>query len=181
MIGSAGRIAARRAPTTAVRRMSTAEPKMHKAKEWQVIKDSRPKTHDHVSSFGCTRFLPALLKCTTFYVHYRRIYEGLVRISTIDLSTIDLQITKSSSSLSLSSTTAYLLRFILLFAFPSHVHTMCCETTKILVTKQSKQLVFEGDFPKLGIGLGVLAVIGAGYGSMYFGMWHQQKKQGYWK
>jgi hypothetical protein len=44
-----------------------------------------------------------------------------------------------------------------------------------------KQLVFEGDFPKLGIGLGVLAVIGAGYGSMYFGMWHQQKKQGYWK
>lgn len=46
---------------------------------------------------------------------------------------------------------------------------------------QSKQLVFEGDFPKLGIGLGVLAVIGAGYGSMYFGMWHQQKKQGYWK
>ena len=96
-------------------------------------------------------------------------------------SAYDLQITKSSSSLSLSSTTAYLLRFILLFAFLSHVHTMCCETTKILVTKQSKQLVFEGDFPKLGIGLGVLAVIGAGYGSMYFGMWHQQKKQGYWK
>lgn len=46
---------------------------------------------------------------------------------------------------------------------------------------KTKQLVFEGDFPKLGIGLGVLAVIGAGYGSMYFGMWHQQKKQGYWK
>ena len=44
-----GRIAARRAPSAAVRRMSTAEPKMHKAKEWQVIKDSRPKTHDHVS------------------------------------------------------------------------------------------------------------------------------------
>merc|ERR1719253_2266295 len=83
-----GRIAARRAPSAAVRRMSTAEPKMHKAKEWQIIKDSRPKTHDH--------------------------------------------------------------------------------------------LVFEGDFPKLGIGLGVLAVLGAGYGSMYFGMWHQQTKQGYW-
>ena len=44
-----GRIAARRAPSAAVRRMSTAEPKMHKAKEWQIIKDSRPKTHDHVS------------------------------------------------------------------------------------------------------------------------------------
>lgn len=52
MIGAAGRIAARRAPvpSAAVRRMSTAEPKMHKAKEWQIIKDSRPKTHDHVSS-----------------------------------------------------------------------------------------------------------------------------------
>ena len=50
MIGAAGRIAARRASSAAVRRMSTAEPKMHKAKEWQIIKDSRPKTHDHVSS-----------------------------------------------------------------------------------------------------------------------------------
>lgn len=71
--------------------------------------------------------------------------------------------------------------FIPLSDFLSYMHMMCCETTKILLTKQSKQLVFEGDFPKLGIGLGVLAVIGAGYGSMYFGMWHQQKKQGYWK
>lgn len=137
---------------------------MHKAKEWQVIKDSRPKTHDHVSSFECIRYLPASLICTKFYVHYRRISEGLVRV--------------------LVSTTTYMysLRFIILSAFLPHLHMMCCETTIILFRmNQSKQLVFEGDFPKLGIGLGVLAVIGAGYGSMYFGMWHQQKKQGYWK
>ena len=43
------------------------------------------------------------------------------------------------------------------------------------------QLVFEGDYPKLGIGLGVLAVVGAGYGTMAFGLAHQQYKQGYWK
>ena len=54
-------------------------------------------------------------------------------------------------------------------------------TTTDMFANKKKQLVFEGDFPKLGIGLGVLAVIGAGYGSMYFGMWHQQTKQGYWK
>jgi len=57
---------------------------------------------------------------------------------------------------------------------------MCCDKPHSTLYR-IKQLVFEGDFPKLGIGLGVLAVIGAGYGSMYFGMWHQQKKQGYWK
>ena len=56
---------------------------------------------------------------------------------------------------------------------------MCPGKSRVVMNQ--KQLVFEGDFPKLGIGLGVLAVIGAGYGSMYFGMWHQQTKQGYWK
>lgn len=55
------------------------------------------------------------------------------------------------------------------------------ETPHDVRNNNKKQLVFEGDFPKLGIGLGVLAVLGAGYGSMYFGMWHQQTKQGYWK
>mmetsp|Transcript_2022 Transcript_2022/g.3212 ORF Transcript_2022/g.3212 Transcript_2022/m.3212 type:complete len:92 (-) Transcript_2022:302-577(-) len=40
---------------------------------------------------------------------------------------------------------------------------------------------FEPPYNKVGIACGVVGVITAGYGSMYFGMRHQQYKQGYWK
>mmetsp|Transcript_25006 Transcript_25006/g.54519 ORF Transcript_25006/g.54519 Transcript_25006/m.54519 type:complete len:94 (+) Transcript_25006:73-354(+) len=93
MIGSqlsrSALVAARRAPAVVSRRTMSAEPKMHKAAEWETIVKSRPEVHDH--------------------------------------------------------------------------------------------LVFEGDYPKLGIGLGVAAVVIAGYGTMAFGLAHQQYKQGYWK
>ena len=118
-------------------------------------------------------------KCTRSNVHYRRIFEGLVRISLAP-SSIDRQ---PAIFPSFQSQHTYLLRHIFFFFLISFVHdAMCCAVKRFNQNKiKTEQLVFEGDFPKLGIGLGVLAVIGAGYGSMYFGMWHQQKKQGYWK
>jgi hypothetical protein len=43
------------------------------------------------------------------------------------------------------------------------------------------QNVFEGDYNKFVVGGMVLSVLTLGYGSMYFGMRHQQYKAGYWK
>lgn len=45
----------------------------------------------------------------------------------------------------------------------------------------STQLVFEGDYSTPFIGAAVIGVVASGYGMMYFGMRHQQYKQGYWK
>ncbi|EJK66645.1 hypothetical protein THAOC_12422 [Thalassiosira oceanica] len=42
-------------------------------------------------------------------------------------------------------------------------------------------LVFEGDYSTPFIGAAVIGVVASGYGMMYFGMRHQQYKQGYWK
>mmetsp|Transcript_18393 Transcript_18393/g.21216 ORF Transcript_18393/g.21216 Transcript_18393/m.21216 type:complete len:92 (+) Transcript_18393:67-342(+) len=41
--------------------------------------------------------------------------------------------------------------------------------------------VFEPPYNKATAALGVLSVLGLGYGTMYFGLSHQQRKQGYWK
>ena len=43
------------------------------------------------------------------------------------------------------------------------------------------QLVFEGDFSAVTTGAMIVGVVASGYGMMYFGMSHQQRKQGYWK
>lgn len=144
MIGSAGRIAARRAPTTAVRRMSTAEPKMHKAKEWQVIKDSRPKTHDHVSSFGCRR--SAQLKM----YHVLRTLPTDFRGSGSDIAR-SVQYRSSASHLSLFSITAYLptSSYILLLSdfFCARCDVLCCETLQSK-PNQNQTACFRGRFPQ---------------------------------
>eukprot|EP01082_Thalassiosira_pseudonana_P011002 g10343.t1 g10343 contig4:1689771-1690398(-) len=41
--------------------------------------------------------------------------------------------------------------------------------------------VFEPPFSPPVVGAAVVGVISIGYGLMYFGMRHQQYKQGYWK
>mmetsp|Transcript_11830 Transcript_11830/g.17941 ORF Transcript_11830/g.17941 Transcript_11830/m.17941 type:complete len:91 (-) Transcript_11830:351-623(-) len=41
--------------------------------------------------------------------------------------------------------------------------------------------VFHPPYNKVTVGCMIAGVLTAGYGSMYYGMWHQQKKQGYWK
>ncbi|GFH46685.1 hypothetical protein CTEN210_03159 [Chaetoceros tenuissimus] len=41
--------------------------------------------------------------------------------------------------------------------------------------------VFEPPYNKLTVGLMVVGVVCTGYGSMFYGLSHQQKKQGYWK
>mmetsp|Transcript_4557 Transcript_4557/g.9003 ORF Transcript_4557/g.9003 Transcript_4557/m.9003 type:complete len:91 (+) Transcript_4557:139-411(+) len=41
--------------------------------------------------------------------------------------------------------------------------------------------VFEPPFSPPVVGAATVAVVGVGYGLMYFGMRHQQYKQGYWK
>eukprot|EP00970_Alexandrium_tamarense_P006616 scaffold1143_cov198-Alexandrium_tamarense.AAC.7 len=43
------------------------------------------------------------------------------------------------------------------------------------------QTVFEPPFSPPVVGAAVVGVISIGYGLMYFGMRHQQYKQGYWK
>merc|ERR1719491_1056571 len=41
--------------------------------------------------------------------------------------------------------------------------------------------VFHPPYSKYTAAFGVISVVTLGYGSMFFGMSHQQKKQGYWK
>lgn len=41
--------------------------------------------------------------------------------------------------------------------------------------------VFEPPYSKVTAAVGILSILGLGYGSMYMGMRHQQYKQGYWK
>jgi hypothetical protein len=43
------------------------------------------------------------------------------------------------------------------------------------------QTVFEPPYNGVVVGAAVVGVICTGYGLMYFGMRHQQYKQGYWK
>lgn len=43
------------------------------------------------------------------------------------------------------------------------------------------QPVFEPPYNKLTVGLMVVGVVCTGYGTMFYGLSHQQKKQGYWK
>ena len=43
------------------------------------------------------------------------------------------------------------------------------------------QTVFEPPFNPMVVGPAVIGVLCTGYGMMYFGMRHQQYKQGYWK
>eukprot|EP00558_Chaetoceros_sp_UNC1202_P014502 CAMPEP_0197233654 /NCGR_PEP_ID=MMETSP1429-20130617/1662_1 /TAXON_ID=49237 /ORGANISM="Chaetoceros sp., Strain UNC1202" /LENGTH=90 /DNA_ID=CAMNT_0042691947 /DNA_START=27 /DNA_END=296 /DNA_ORIENTATION=+ len=40
--------------------------------------------------------------------------------------------------------------------------------------------VFHPPYNKATVAAGVLTVLSLGYGSMYYGMYHQQTKQGYW-
>jgi hypothetical protein len=41
--------------------------------------------------------------------------------------------------------------------------------------------VFHPPYSKVTAAVGVLGVLTTGYGTMYYGLSHQQKKQGYWK
>ena len=43
------------------------------------------------------------------------------------------------------------------------------------------QAVFEPPYNPIVVTCGVIGVVCTGYGMMYFGMRHQQYKQGYWK
>eukprot|EP00559_Dactyliosolen_fragilissimus_P005729 CAMPEP_0184855268 /NCGR_PEP_ID=MMETSP0580-20130426/566_1 /TAXON_ID=1118495 /ORGANISM="Dactyliosolen fragilissimus" /LENGTH=91 /DNA_ID=CAMNT_0027349741 /DNA_START=39 /DNA_END=311 /DNA_ORIENTATION=+ len=40
--------------------------------------------------------------------------------------------------------------------------------------------VFHPPYNKVAAGVGVVSIVVTGYGTMYYGMSHQQYKQGYW-
>jgi len=65
-----------------------------------------------------------------------------------------------------------LLYFMNLFSF------LCFILLSIFNTIQN---VFHPPYSKGASAAGILTVLSLGYGTMFYGMAHQQKKQGYWK
>ncbi|KAL3775903.1 hypothetical protein HJC23_000333 [Cyclotella cryptica] len=114
------------------RPMSTAAPKMHKAKDvWGELKATRPPAgHDHVSLDDVRIALRILLMfpCT---------YPCII---------------------------------LRLHSHLFHIVFICVIQT-----------VFEPPYNPFVVGAAVSTVLVTGYGLMYFGMRHQQYKQGYWK